>query len=250
MILVLIESDAGEIVSDFAFCGYLGALKENWLKSNSYKIVKASINSLSFYLTSTKYEDILPIGSLEFMKKSAEVLGFEMPKPLNIPESLKIYCGRKTWTCKKNEIKYPCFIKPLDEAKLFTGFVAKKESDLGLYPELIGYNGDFFCSEVMDEIKSEWRCFVLNGKILNCSNYSGDPLIFPSKNRIEMFLNAYFDAPAGYSLDVCVTKDETNLVEINDGFALGSYGCDPQDYFKLLKIRWFEILKNKKYDKK
>ena len=243
MLLVLIESDNGHIVHDNTFCGFYGASKNKWLDQDGYDIQLTSIEALSILIPISKWRTILPIGSLAFMKKSAELLGFSMPEPINIPLSLKTICGRKTWTCKRDEIKYPCFIKPLSDAKLFTGFVAKKESDLDLYPELIGYDGDFFCSEVMDEIKSEWRCFVLNGKILNCSNYAGDPLVFPSKNRIEMFLNAYFDAPAGYSLDVCVTKDETNLVEINDGFALGSYGCDAQDYFKLLKTRWFELLK-------
>jgi hypothetical protein len=248
--LILIESDAGEIVSDFAFCGYLGASKENWLKSDSYKIVKASINSLSFYLTSTKYEHILPIGSLEFIKKSAEILGFEMPKPLNIPESLKIYCGRKVWESNIENLSYPCFIKPLDEAKLFTGFVAKSVRDFSLYPELKGFEGKLMCSEPIDNILSEWRCFVLKGKVINCSNYSGDPLIFPDKRKIDFLINKYYDAPAGYSLDVCINDKETKLVEVNDGWGLGNYGCEPQDYFKLLKERWFEILKNKKYGKK
>lgn len=243
MILVLIESDAGEIVSDFSFCGYLGASKENWLNEDSYKILKVSINSLSFYLTSTKYEHFLPIGSLEFMKKTAEILGFEMPKPLNIPESLKLYCGRKVWESNIDEITYPCFVKPLEEAKLFTGFVAKSNRDFGLYPELKGFNGKLMCSEPINNILSEWRCFVLKGKVLNCSNYSGDPLIFPDKRKIEFLINKFFDAPSGYSLDVCVTDKETQLIEVNDGWSLGSYGCDSNDYFKLLKARWFEIVR-------
>lgn len=246
MILVLIESDAGEIVSDFAFCGWLGASKQNWLNDDSYKIVKVSINSLSFYLTSTKYEHFLPIGSIEFMKKSAEILGFEMPKPLNIPESLKIYCGRKVWESNIENITYPCFVKPADEAKLFTGFVAKSNRDFALYPELKGFNGNIMCSEPIENILSEWRCFVLKGKVLNCSNYSGNPLVFPDKGKIDFLISKFYDAPAGYSLDVCVTDKETQLIEVNDGWALGSYGCDPQDYFKILKTRWFEILKNKK----
>jgi hypothetical protein len=56
-------------------------------------------------------------------------------------------------------------------------------------------------------------------------------------------LGKYHDCPVGYSLDVMVTKDDTLLVEINDGWSLGNYGCDAFDYFKLLKSRWLEILR-------
>jgi len=254
MILVLIESDAGEIVSDFAFCGWLGASKENWLNEDSYRIEKASLESISIkilyargsknYLGESLY--CLPIGSLEFVKKTAEILGFEMPKPINIPESLKLYCGRKVWESNIEHLSYPCFVKPADEAKLFTGFVAKSSKDFVLYPELIGFNGNIMCSEPIENILSEWRCFVLKGKVLNCSNYSGNPLIFPDKRKIDFLIEKFYDAPSGYSLDVCVTDKETQLIEVNDGWALGNYGCDPQDYFKLIKTRWFEILKNKK----
>ena len=68
-------------------------------------------------------------------------------------------------------------------------------------------------------------------------------MVAVNKYKIELLLNAYFDAPSGYSLDVCVSGDGTKLIEINDGWAIGNFGCDSQDYFKILKTRWFEILK-------
>jgi hypothetical protein len=250
MLLVLIEADSGKIVSDISFCAWLGASKNKWMDEDGYDIKLVSIESLSIVINTNCDKKILPIGSIEFMKRAAKIFYFEMPKPINVPESLKLISGRKTWVSSRQDLKLPCFIKPQDDLKLFTGFVAKKSSDFDLYPELKNFNGDFFCSEIIEDIQSEWRCFILDGKILNCSNYSGDPLVFPDRHRIKMFIDSYYDAPSGYSLDVCVAGDGTKLIEINDGWSIGNFGCDPQDYFKLLKTRWFEIFRqNESTDK-
>ena len=244
-LLVLIESDSGQITSDNAFCGWYGAKKFAWLDKDGYEIKITTMNGLSVIIPMNKDRNIFPIGSADFMKKAAGLFDFNLPDPINIPESLKTVCGRKTWICKKEDIQYPCFIKPLTDMKLFTGFVIESPKAFQLYPELKEFNGEFFCSDIIENIISEWRCFILNGKILNCSNYNGNPLIFPDKFKIEHLVKSYYDAPAGYSLDVCVTNNGTKLVEINDGWSLGNYGCDPQDYFKILKARWFELIRQK-----
>ena len=36
-------------------------------------------------------------------------------------------------------------------------------------------------------------------------------------------------------------SEHTRVLEINDGFALGSYGLDPIQYAKLLSARWAEL---------
>jgi len=44
-------------------------------------------------------------------------------------------------------------------------------------------------------------------------------------------------------MDFGLTEDgRTLLVEINDGFALGSYGLDPIQYAKLLSACWADII--------
>ena len=240
--LVLIETDAGEIVSDYAFNGFLGAMQSKW-SNPDLEIKKTTKEGLSILISMNRDKIILPIGSIEFMKISAKIMGFEMPLPINLPESLRIWSRRKVWVSKLDELSYPVFVKPLTDVKLFTGFVAKKRSDFDLYPELRGFNGELLCSDPIPDILSEWRCYVLDGKIINCSNYSGDPLQFPDRGKIEFLLDKYYDAPIGYSLDVMVTKDNTLLIEINDGWSLGNYGCDALNYFKLLKARWLEILR-------
>lgn len=198
---------------------------------------------MAFYLTSNEYQHYLPIGSVEYMKKACEILEINLPKPLNIPYSLRPYCGRKIWESTIDNLNFPCFIKPLTDVKLFTGFVAKSKTDFILYPELKDFNGEVMCSEPIDNILSEWRCYVLDKKVVNCSNYSGDPLAFPDRHKIYLLIEKFYDAPIGYSLDVCVTNTDTILIEVNDGWALGNYGCEHNLYYKILKKRWFEIIK-------
>ena len=240
--LVLIETDGGEIVSDYSFSGFLGAMQYKWSNSD-LEIKKVTLNGLSIVISMNKDKVVLPIGSIEFMKKSAEIMGFEMPLPINVPKSLIDISGRKIWTSTIDRLEYPVFIKPLTDIKLFTGFVAKSYNDFNLYPELNGFDGEILCSDPISNILSEWRCYVLNGKILNCSNYSGDPLRFPDVTKINDLLINYTDSPIAYGLDVMVTPDNTFLVEVNDGWSLGNYGCDALNYFKLLKSRWIQILK-------
>lgn len=250
--VVLIEAQQGRMTLDVSFAGYMGASMLNWSR-DTHEVSFASLEGLSIALR-TQYKDkkILPIGSAEFVQKACEIHGIELPNPLNVPDRLGPYLGRKVWTCKRSEIEdkwYPFFVKPKDELKLFTGFVAKSEKDFDLYPELKEWDGMLWCSEVMPDIVSEWRCYIKEGKVFNCSCYAGESLAFPDKNEILALVSAYTDAPAGYSLDVAVTKAGTKLIECNDAWALGYYGGDFLEYFRMVKARWLEILTQQAVEK-
>ncbi|MFN7976011.1 MAG: ATP-grasp domain-containing protein [Acidobacteriota bacterium] len=50
-------------------------------------------------------------------------------------------------------------------------------------------------------------------------------------------------ARAGYGIDFGVLADgRTALVEMNDGYGLGSYALDPDLYTDLLVARWEELM--------
>ena len=259
--LVLIEATLGELVLDVSFAGYMGAVNLNEQSKRGenrcfrtgvgyvlpYDVKKVSLQGL-FVALNSEDKIVLPIGSVEFVQKVALLTDIQLPAPLNVPDSLKPYIGRKTWEVKRFELDtFPCFVKPLDELKKFTGFVAKSPDDFSkLYSDKIesDWNGMLFCSEpIVGEILSEWRCYVHDGKVKNCSNYLGDPLKFPDKNEIEYLISNYKDAPVGYSLDVAVTEKGTKLIECNDAWALGYYGGDFVNYFRIVKERWLEILR-------
>ena len=144
----------------------------------------------------------------------------------------------------------PVFIKPVEE-KIAPGIVVKKwedpEADYGmLEPQTMVY-----CSEPVEFI-SEWRCFLLYGKIAGIQFYYGDRAAECDRDVIEAAVRAYPNMPAGCALDFGVTSSGgTLLIEMNDGYSLGSYGLEPALYAKLLAARWAElngtedVLKNK-----
>lgn len=193
-----------------------------------------------------------PIGTVEFVKAFAEKIGVRLPDPIHATELLKLE-GRKYATVRKKDLPlprktYPVFVKPFKELKKFTGFVAKSEKDFELYPDVDWSNTSLFLTGVLENIVSEWRCYVLNGKVFACVNYSGDPLRFPSSSDIVKMIIVH-NTESFYSLDIAVcrksgsTEFTTNFIEINDAFALGYYGGDVELYTKMLDLRWKEIIK-------
>lgn len=62
------------------------------------------------------------------------------------------------------------------------------------------------------------------------------------KQLVEHCIRDYTSQPAGYAMDFGVTdKGETVLIEVNDGFAVASYGLFHIDYAKFLSARWAEL---------
>ena len=58
-------------------------------------------------------------------------------------------------------------------------------------------------------------------------------------------ISKYTESPVSYTLDVGVIKSgETALVEVNDMWAIGSYGFDAKTYVRMSIDRFMEIYKN------
>lgn len=249
--VVLIETELGELANDVSVAAWMGVRSLNAQNPDQYIVKKVSEGSLSIVINNCRQEHgdrlIMPVGYMPFMRRASELLGVELPKPLNIPDSLKPYIGRRVWESGVKDVRLPCFVKPLEQAKLFTGFVATKEPLFELYPELQGWEGKLFCSEDIGEILSEWRCYVAKGKVYSCASYNSEtPTAFPDQREILRLISLYEDAPAGYSLDVAVTPMGTKLIECNDAWSLGYYGGEFTEYFRMLRLRWVEIVNAQK----
>lgn len=186
--------------------------KYNIIYSNYETVYNNELNKNGIY-----------VGSIEFMLMVFKKLNI-VTKPINIPDSIKEYCLRDIWYGLKSDIKIPCFLKPAEEIKLFTGFLLEKDLDLKLYfPEILDTTKLMF-SEPIDII-SEWRAFVYKGELVGLTNYNYDFRIFPNVNLIEECIGEYKDAPISYTIDFAVTKDnKTVLIEVNDFFSCGTYG--------------------------
>lgn len=207
-------------------------------------------DSDAFDNLSIKQDDIV-VGGVGYVHRALKRLGFLVPELASIPPQLAEFAGRKVWCSTMIEARRavesgkPLFVKPLPtQLKLFTGRPLLRFSDL-LSTANVPDDTVVECSELTPFV-SEFRVFVLHHEVVGVRHYGGDPLVFPDSERIKAAIAAYADAPAGYALDMGVCEDgRTLLVEVNDGYAVGSYGLTPTKYATLIDARWAQLRMNK-----
>lgn len=194
-------------------------------------------------LNGVKRTDIVVggVGSCHFAMSR---LGVEAPV-INYPGSLQRYLGRGIWhstinQIRNNESSWPVFVKSAADKRL-TGKVIGETADLvGLVADEADI--EVICSTPV-RFCAEWRAFVRYGEILDVRPYRGNWRCCYDPKVIEGAVAVYEDAPAGYGIDFGLTEDgRTLLVEVNDGYALGSYGLQHNLYAQLLSARWAELM--------
>ena len=190
--------------------------------------------------------DWIPVGSVEFVHKYLLTAYVIVPSPLYIPQELMPHTGRDLiFNCTPKDVlvevaRYgELFVKDARHVKGFTGIL-----DRGRYQPPLPEGVDLFhVSEVID-IVSEWRVFVHKGKVLDCRNYSGDPLIFPNKWEVESMVEDFKSAPIAYTLDVAVTSGgDTVVIETHRFYSCGTYGFSSPKLPYMLSQAFFEIVR-------
>jgi hypothetical protein len=190
--------------------------------------------------------DNIFLGSIQFIHRALTKLNKQIPEPLDYPESLTKFLGRKIGISTIDEIsndssKWNVFVKPKGVAKKFTGRLVTGTKDLVGCGD-INMNTPVWVSEPVQFI-AEWRVFIRYKTILGVKLYKGDWRAQFDYKIIEEAVELYEDQPAGYALDFGLTKSgKLLLVEANDGFGLGNYGLFYVDYAKLLSARWSELI--------
>jgi hypothetical protein len=182
------------------------------------------------------------VGSVEFMREVFRRVGINEPKtPTN--SNREYYLSTISEIKQSVKLDNKHFIKPLI-IKLFTGFVI----DQMVYTSLNNIPDD---TEVMVyepfkyNIESEWRCYIYNNKLQYLANYSGDLLININPNYLNDIINHNKEIfPIAYTIDVGVLSNGENvIIEYNDMWAIGNYGLPNDLYLKMLKQRYFEVIK-------
>lgn len=223
----------------------------------AYKIIPVTMTELLVGKYDMLIREYPFVGSIDFMKK---VFKRQKKTPLDIdfPEQIlkSGLLNRKiTKTTLGNAIEYleteavsgdkiELFIKPV-ETKLFDGILINSQ-------EKIVYNAYFhyvdkltpvwMCEKI--KIISEHRAYVYNGKIIYCCNYSGDFRINPDYGYIDKLISIYSKSPMAYTIDIAILDDGSNtVVEFNDMWSIGGYGMSSCAYAKMLRDRYFEIIK-------
>ncbi|WP_340016251.1 ATP-grasp domain-containing protein [Paenibacillus sp. FSL K6-1318] len=194
----------------------------------------------------------LLVGGIGNVRKRLEQLGCGRTQgEIDYPNALAGYLGRKVWSTTINELfqdkeSWNVFIKPKDTTKKFAGTVVKEYIDfIGLVEE--NEDTSIWCSEIVD-FKTEWRCFIRYGEILDIRRYKGAWDSTLDASVIEKAITDFKDAPAAYGMDFGVDQEgNMKLVEINDGHSLGSYGISSVNYAKFLSARWSELTSTTDY---
>lgn len=197
-----------------------------------------------------KNNDIL-IGSVEATTEFFKACNVDVPQYLGYPKELTKYLDRyyeiTTFGQLENE-KFPYFVKPFRDVKLFTGSVVESKNQLNILKNFMGKDivpdeTEVYLFEPVEFI-SEYRCFVHKGELKGIKHYLGDFKIFPNTNVVENIIRDFENAPVSYTIDVGITEDHsTVLVEINDFWAIGSYGFNGRDYVRMSIDRFREISK-------
>ena len=139
--------------------------------------------------------------------------------------------------------KMPYFIKPAYDVKLFTGELITNQSQINfLYDYYEIYNDTVILLSDPIDIVSEYRCFVHEDELKGIQYYLGDFTVYPNTEYIKEMISSYMSPNCAYTLDVGITTSgETLLIEVNDMWAIGSYGMDAKTYALMCVRRMREI---------
>lgn len=195
----------------------------------------------------------LVVGGTTAVHMALRQIGVEIPRPLNLPQPLLSFAGRRIWETTLGAIRTeadtgqitPVFLKPLVETKSFAGCVVAGRPEL----ERLHHLDDEVRLQAAEPVGfvSEWRYYVNRGAVVGIAHYKGEWSIVPNASIVHQAISAYASSPVAYSLDFGVTANgQSMLVEANDAFALGAHGIDAVAYARMLEDRWLEITGRKK----
>lgn len=186
---------------------------------------------------------VIPLSSVEHTREWLMRVHHVEMTPIEIPLELQKYnpgyqVMQGADLIYANPPGYKYFIKRIDEFKSWNSNQHPYEDDLTPY---IKEDGVYVVSP-KHTIYSEWRLFVYYD-IIQCSNYSGNPMMFPDLNIIERIRYDYLKIPhpRAYTIDIAVTDIGTILLEIHPFIACGLYGFQDEDLLDMWEagIDWY-----------
>lgn len=180
----------------------------------------------------------VPVGSVEFVTKYAELNGIALPKNISYPTELSGYLGRSIWQSIFARAKPNEFVKPI-KTKVFTGAIKHALT------ETVDDNEPVWISDPV-EFLAEYRYYVIRNRIVGYSQYDdGDYATPPDIAVVQSMVDKYTSSPVSYTLDVGIVRDQTVLIEVNDAWSIGLYPWGTMttaNYIELITARWQEIL--------
>lgn len=187
--------------------------------------------------------EAIPVGTVEFCRAWMARCGIQEPEPLDFPEPLRRFLGRKVERFEAYEqAPEGLWVKPV-RTKAWDARVKGSEDPLAAdIPE-----GPVWASEPIGLV-AEWRVYVLEGREVGFGRYDdGEAEAEFCRKALGEMLEAFSEsglAPRAYALDLALGSDgKTRLMEATDAWAIGHYkgSCSPAAYAEMLAARWEEI---------
>lgn len=191
------------------------------------------------------------IGSVQACERFFELVGInrELYKYIGFPKELFPFYKRHIGVTDKlpEVFDKPFFIKPRVGVKSFTGCVVDSAARLEFVkkycPDITGCD-DMYITDTLD-IVSEYRCFVSRIDLVGIQWYAGDFTVMLDAKMIEEIkscIERYLMSPIAYTLDFGILRDGSLvLIEINDMWAIGSYGLSAKIYVDSTMRRFNEL---------
>ena len=203
--------------------------------------VKMGYEIIMYDALSEKVElDSIVIGFISDISNISKIMGFKKIKQIDYPKELNKYLKRDFKKLRINELpnKYPYFIKPTS-IKSFSGRIVNS------FKDLIGVeNVELYFTDKILNIVSEYRCFILENKVIGVKHYKGSPYYSLKESVVLDMIKDYKDCPNAYSLDIGITKDnDFVLIECNNAYSTGNYGLSDILYAKFLRQGYIDIAK-------
>ena len=122
----------------------------------------------------------LVVGGTVAVHMALRQIGVEVPEPLNLPQPLMRFAGRRVWETTlaaiRNENKSgflaAVFAKPLHKTKAFAGCLLSGSADL----ERLQHLADEFDLQVAEPVVfiAEWRYYIHCGAVVGIAHYKGE----------------------------------------------------------------------------
>lgn len=223
------------------------------------EVRSVEITALAGYALQLRSGSCLPIGSVEYVREAMKIAGMVEPANCSYPACLQNLLYRELRQIQAGSVIGDWFVKPVT-VKRFNGFIFSTMQDPATLDEHDREQYDLFMEIppnekvwISEPVKfiSEWRYYVLGGKIIGSARYDPDGSDVAPEPSQHAVLDAIYrlecDPSFGlcaYALDMGVlSTGENALVEVNDAFALGLYSnsVDRMAYIEMLQARWAQM---------
>lgn len=226
--------------------------------SHGLQSLVSSTESIDAHASILQSGKALPVGTVDFVRKSMRLAGIREPGSLSYPHPLRFALRRKVLQCLAGEVAGHWFVKPV-ATKRFSGFVLDPRSSPDQWPECDRVEYAVFQSIPPETPvwisapvcwRAECRYYILDGEIRGYGRYDDGPDEWPEPDlrKVRAWVRDWASCsgtPVAFSLDAGVLETgETALVECNDAWALGFYTgtLSFSDYILMLSSRWSELL--------